>query len=50
MSAVPAGTKGTGRKLLRAIDRALAKMPQHGQELPPLEDMLADLGCVPLPH
>jgi hypothetical protein len=25
-------------------------MPEHGQELPPLEDMLADLGFVPLPH
>lgn len=36
------------RNAMKAIERAWSEMPHHGQELPPIEDMLAELGFVPI--
>jgi len=37
------------RNAMKAIERAWSEMPQQGQELPPIQDMLAELGFVPIP-
>lgn len=37
------------RNAMKAIERAWSEMPQHGQELPAIQDMLAELGFVPIP-